>query len=270
MPEVPPPTTPIGVEMKLRQLELPAQTNAMYDEFVAGIEKRIQAGEDRSDICREALAQLFGAQHAAPLQAAQLDPRNITLEPEYYGDCDTAKFAAVKPLLWLWYMFDRSPAGLNLELGFRLKRMLAKYVFKRVGKNFKCFPFVEFTFGYNMDVGDNVVFHRWVFVDDRGGVKIGDKSSLADFVNVYSHTHDINLQQFVDNKLTTIGPRCRLTYHSTMLAGTRMGENAMLGAHGLLTKDAREHAVYVGLPAKKVKEKDRELAEPTKHPDQRM
>jgi acetyltransferase-like isoleucine patch superfamily enzyme len=167
-------------------------------------------------------------------------------------------------------MFDRSPAGLNLELGFRLKRMLAKYVFKKVGKNFKCFPFVEFTFGYNLEVGDNVVLHRWVFVDDRGGVKIGDRSSLADFVNVYSHTHDINLQQFVDNKLTTIGARCRLTYHSTALAGTTMGENSMLGAHGLLTKDAREHAVYVGIPAKKVKEKDRELAEPKKHAEQRM
>jgi acetyltransferase-like isoleucine patch superfamily enzyme len=49
-----------------------------------------------------------------------------------------------------------------------------------------------------------------------------------------------------------------------------MGENSMLGAHGLLTKDAREHAVYVGIPAKKVKEKDRELAEPKKHSEQRM
>ena len=269
MPDVPPPVAPIGVEMKLRQLELPAETNALYDEFVAGIEKRIQAGDDRSDICHAALRRLFG-ELQGDLAALQLDPRNVTLEPEYYGDCDPVKFAAVKPLLWLWYMYDRSPAGMNLELGFRLKRMLAKYVFKRVGKNFKCFPFVEFTFGYNMDVGDNVVFHRWVFIDDRGGVKIGDKASLSDFVNVYSHTHDINLQQYVDNKLTTIGPRCRLTYHSTVLAGMTLGENSMLGAHGLLTKDAREHAVYVGIPAKKVKEKDRELAEPKKHTDQRM
>jgi acetyltransferase-like isoleucine patch superfamily enzyme len=277
MPDIPPPVAPIGVEMKLRQLELPAETTALYDNFVAGIEQRIEAGDDRSDICRDALMQLYGVRAQGPLadgtsalHATQLDPRNITLEPEYYGDCDPVKFAAVKPLLWLWYMYDRSPAGMNLELGFRLKRMLAKYVFKRVGKNFKCFPFVEFTFGYNLEVGDNVVFHRWVFIDDRGGVKIGDKASLSDFVNVYSHTHDINLQQYVDNKLTTIGPRCRLTYHSTVLAGTTLGENSMLGAHGLLTKDAREHAVYVGIPAKKVKEKDRELAEPRKHTDQRM
>jgi acetyltransferase-like isoleucine patch superfamily enzyme len=148
--------------------------------------------------------------------------------------------------------------------------MLAQHIFKKCGKNFKCFPYVEFTFGYNMEVGDNVVIHRWVLLDDRGGIELGDKASVSDFVNVYSHTHDINLQQFVDNRKTTIGPRCRLTYHSTVLAGSNMGENSMLGASGLLTKPAREHAVYVGIPAKKVKEKDRELALPTKHKDERM
>ncbi|MBK9973662.1 MAG: acyltransferase [Planctomycetes bacterium] len=270
MAEIPPPVQPIGIEMKLRKLELPAQTSQMYDDFVAGIDARIRRGDDRSDICRDALMRLWGHPQGDPLLQAQMDPRNITLEAEYYGDCDPARFAAVKPLLWLWYSFDRSPAGMNLELGIRLRRMLAGHIFKRVGANFKCFPYVEFTFGYNMEVGDNVVVHRWVLLDDRAGIVLGDRASVSDFVNIYSHTHDINLQQFVDNKVTRIGARCRLTYHSTVLAGAQMGENSMLGAHGLLTRNAREHAVYVGIPAKKVKEKDRELAAPVKHPQQKM
>lgn len=269
MGKIPPPVQPIGQEMKLRHLSLPGETEQLYSDFLGRLEDRIDKGDDRSDICRDALTELWGEQ-ASPLAQAQFDPRNVTLEPEYYGDCDPDKYYPVKPLLWLWYMYDRSPAGLNLELGFRLRRMLAQRIFKKCGKDFKCFPFVEFTFGYNMEVGDNVVFHRWVFVDDRGGVVIGDKSSLADFVNVYSHTHDINLQQFVDNRKTVIGPRCRVTYHATVLAGMQMGENSMLGAHGLLTRNTREHAVYVGIPAKKVKEKDRELAEPKKHKEERF
>ncbi|MCA8918877.1 MAG: acyltransferase [Planctomycetes bacterium] len=269
MTDVPPPTKPIGTEMKLRHIELPPDTEKLYDEFVGKIDTRIRNGDDRNEVCRDALAEIWGTQ-SSPLFQAQFDPRNATLESEYYGDCDPERFAKVKPLLWLWYMFDRSPVGLNLELGFKLRRMLAQHIFKRVGKNFKCFPFVEFTFGYNMEVGDNVVIHRWVLLDDRGGIEIGDKSSCADFVNVYSHTHDINLQQFVDNRKTTIGPRCRVTYHATVLAGNTMGENSMLGAHGLLTRDTREHAVYVGIPAKKVKEKDRDLAEPTKHREERF
>ena len=34
------------------------------------------------------------------LALAALDPRNVTLEPEYYSDCDDARFQPVKPLLW--------------------------------------------------------------------------------------------------------------------------------------------------------------------------
>jgi len=270
MTEIPPPAKPLGVEMKLRKIDLHDSAEELYTEFIVGIDRRIKKGDNRSDICRDALTVLWGQQAGNPLMNMQFDPRYVTLESEYYGDCDPEKFAAVKPLLWPWYMFDRSPAGLNLELGFRLRRMLASHIFKKCGKNFKCFPFVEFTFGYNMEVGDNVVVHRWVLLDDRGGIELGDKASVSDFVNIYSHTHDINLQQFVDNRKTVIGPRCRVTYHSTVLAGSHMGENSMLGAKGLLTKPAREHAVYVGIPAKKVKEKDRELAQPAKEREQRM
>ena len=52
------------------------------------------------------------------------DPRNITLEPEYYGDVDAEKYAVRKPLIWFWQMFDRSPLGLNHWLGFKFRCML--------------------------------------------------------------------------------------------------------------------------------------------------
>ena len=42
---------------------------------------------------------------------AQMDARNITLEPEYYHEIDTERFQERKPLLWMWQLFDRSPLG---------------------------------------------------------------------------------------------------------------------------------------------------------------
>ena len=64
---------------------------------------------------------------AARVALLSLDPRNITLEPEYYADVDQERFARVKPLLWLWYSFDRSPlGGQNVHLGVRFRRMLAR------------------------------------------------------------------------------------------------------------------------------------------------
>src|SRR4029077_8550663 len=181
---------------------------------------------------------------------------NITLEPEYYADCDDARFQPVKPLLWLWYSFDRSAAaGQNVWLGVELRRVLAGHIFKRCGENFKAFHNVEFSFGYNMEVGDNVVVHRNVLLDDRGGIVLGNNVSISDYANIYSHTHSIVEQKDVTNAVTRIDDGVRITYHATVLAGVHVNEQGMVGAMAVATKDVRPYHVYVGIPAKSVRVK---------------
>ena len=252
---------------------LPLRPNApLADAWLARIEQVLADPScDRNRLCRETLAQLAYPQYAANLEEAvaderlalgtrlalsALDPRNITLEPEFYQDCDDARFQPVKPLLWLWYSFDRLPiAGQNVDLGVRLRRILAPHIFKRVGKNFKCFQHVEFSFGYNLDVGDDVVVHRHVLLDDRGGIVLGNRVSISDYANIYSHTHSIVEQKEVTNAVTLLEEGVRTTYHATVLAGVRVGENSMVGACAVATKDVRPYHVNVGIPAKSVRVK---------------
>ena len=226
---------------------------------------------DRALLCRQALTDLTFPQFsrswddavmdealplATRLSLAALDPRNITLEPEYYADCDDALFQPVKPLLWLWYSFDRLPiGGQNVDLGVKLRRMLAARIFKRCGANFKCFQHVEFSFGYRMEVGDDVVVHRHVLLDDRGGLVLGNKVSISDYANIYSHTHSIVDQRDVTNAVTVLGDGVRITYHATVLAGVHVGEQSMVGAVAVATKDVRPYHVNVGIPAKSVRVK---------------
>jgi acetyltransferase-like isoleucine patch superfamily enzyme len=228
-------------------------------------------GCDRALLCRRTLADLAYPEYAANwetavadetlalgtrLGLAALDPRNITLEPEYYADCDDTRFQPVKPLLWLWYSFDRLPiGGQNVEIGVRLRRVLAPYIFRRVGKNFKAFQHVEFSFGYNMEVGDDVVVHRHVLLDDRGGIVLGNRVSISDYANIYSHTHSIVDQRDVTNAVTRLDDGVRITYHATVLAGVQVAEDGMVGAVAVATKDVRPYHVYVGIPAKSVRVK---------------
>jgi acetyltransferase-like isoleucine patch superfamily enzyme len=226
---------------------------------------------DRRLLCRTALTELFHPEYAADWEPAvndpalpvatrlalnSMDPCNVTLEPEYYADCDQERFQRVKPLLWLWYSFDRSLAGgQNVWLGVELRRILARYIFKRCGENFKSFHNVEFSFGYNMDVGDNVVVHRNVLLDDRGGIVLGNNVSISDYANVYSHTHSIVDAKDVTNATTVIEDGVRITYHATVLAGVHVHEQGMVGAMAVATKDVRPYHVYVGIPAKSVRVK---------------
>ncbi len=236
----------------------------------------IEAGltEDPSkwaDLCRRTLCDIVYPQYSASwetavndasvtlatrLALAALDPRNITLEPEYYAECDDEKFQRVKPLLWLWYSFDRtSLGGQNVELGVSLRRLLAQRIFRRCGRNFKAFQYVETSFGYNMEVGDDVVVHRHVLLDDRGGIVLGNRVSISDFANIYSHTHSIVDQKDVTNAVTRLDDGVRITYHATVLAGVHVNEEGMVGAVAVATKDVRPYHVNVGIPAKSVRVK---------------
>jgi len=226
---------------------------------------------DRALLCRQTLTEIAYPQFAANWETAiadesvpiatrlalsALDPRNVTLEPEYYAECDQDRFQRVKPLLWLWYSFDRLPiGGQNVELGVSLRRLLAPYIFKRVGENFKAFQHVEFSFGYNIEAGDNVVVHRHVLLDDRGGIVMGNNVSISDYANIYSHTHSIVDQRDVTDAVTVLDDGVRITYHATVLAGVHVAEQGMVGAMALATKDVRGYHVYVGIPAKSVRVK---------------
>ncbi len=259
------------VHLPLKTVALPEATGRAYDLWLDEVAGRLgEAGADWHRITRDILYELcypgFGDYEqrladprTSPTSRAgllALDPHNITLEPEYYADVDPARFGRVKPLLWLWYSFDRTVlGGQNVDLAVRFRRILAGHLFARCGRNFKCFQFTEFSYGYNLEVGDDVVVHRQVLLDDRGGISLGDRVSISDYANIYSHTHSIVEQKDVTNARTILEDDVRITYHATVLAGVRVGRNGMVGAVAVATKDVRPYHVNVGIPAKSIRVK---------------
>ncbi len=257
--------------LPLRSLAEP-KVGTVAEEWLGALDHALsEPSADWSDVCRHTLVELAYPEYAANWETAvsdsklpmgtrlalsALDPRNVTLEPEYYADCDLPRFQHVKPLLWLWYSFDRLPlGGQDVWLGVRLRRMLAPRIFKRCGENFKAFQHVEFSFGYNLEVGDDVVVHRHVLLDDRGGIRLGNNVSISDYANIYSHTHSIVDQRDVTNAATVLDDGVRVTYHATVLAGVHVCEQGMVGAMAVATRDVRPYHVYVGIPAKSVRVK---------------
>jgi acetyltransferase-like isoleucine patch superfamily enzyme len=263
--------------MVYRKLAAEAQAESDFTEFLETLYSALTDGRrDPNDVVRDTLYQMYcgggitaGSEGLPDISRLPLslrsvvhsfDPRNVTTEPEYYSEIDAAAYLQRKPFIWLWQMFDQLPLGRNALLAHRFRRMLAPLIFRHVGANFKCWQYVEWSFGYNLSFGDNVVIHRYVLLDDRGGIEIGNNVSISDYANIYSHTHDLEDIHKVYNRVTRIGDGARITYHATVLAGVQVGEHALLGTGAVATADIEPYHIKVGVPAKTVKTKVGKIA----------
>ena len=241
----------------LQERPIPAASQAFINDQIARLADALDdPNRARNETVREFLAELVYGQpyaqleQASPMAAFALDSNNVTFEAEHYVATDQARFQPVKPLLWAWKVVDGTPFGQAMPSGIAFRRMLAERVFGRVGSNIKIFPCVEFSVGYNVLAGDDVVIHRNVFIDDIGGVEIHDGASLSDYANVYSHTHALEETNDVTLKRTVIGRGVRVAYHATLLAGTVLSDDSLLGAMAVTTKSLDPHVVAVGIPAR--------------------
>lgn len=256
--------------MPLREFKIGSVGEEVYPRFVESLAEAFDDPSlDRNVVARDALSRLYLGRDVpydevvndprVPLATrslvASFDPRNGTLEAEYYREIDLEKWARVKPLLWFWQMFDHSPAGRNVRLGTRLRYMLAQRVFRKCGERVRIFHEVELSFGYNLTVGNGVTIHRNVLIDDRGEVIIGDDASISDYANIYSHSHAVEDIHDVTLARTEIGARARITYHSVVLSGVKVGDDAIVGSMGVASKPVEPGWIVGGIPAKLIAQK---------------
>jgi acetyltransferase-like isoleucine patch superfamily enzyme len=140
----------------------------------------------------------------------------------------------------------------NVAFALEFRQMLAKHLFAECGDDCRFFKGISMTYGHNIEVGDNVVIHDDVHLDDRGKLTIGDRVSISDDAHVYSHDHDTVDQTAVDNYHTIVEDDVRVTYDSMVRAGVRMGENSILAAKSVAGADVPAHHIAAGTPAKSI------------------
>ena len=105
---------------------------------------------------------------------------------------------------------------------------------------------------YNSVVEHNVNLDR---VNPKG-IYLGDYSSLASGTTVLSHEHvfrnpdNYNIPYMAD---TVIGKRCAVGINVIILCGVHIGDECIIGAGSVVTKDIPSHSIAVGSPARVIK-----------------
>lgn len=143
----------------------------------------------------------------------------------------------------------------------------------------------------NIEIGDNVRIDDFCILS--GKIKIGSYVHIAAYCGMFAGDAGIFLDDFsglssrtvvyaasddysgefltnptVDNKYrNVIGKPVKVGKHvvvgtgSTILPGVTIGDGSSVGACSLIAKDCEENAIYVGVPAKKLKERSKKIFE---------
>lgn len=134
---------------------------------------------------------------------------------------------------------------------------IIKKLVKDIGENFLIEQPFLCDYGYNIEIGKNFYANHNLVILDSTNVKIGDNVFIAPDCSIYTAGHpiekDIRNQGIEYAKPVTIGNDVWIGGHVTILPGVKIGNNTVIGAGSVVTKDIPDNAIAYGNPCKVVK-----------------
>lgn len=117
--------------------------------------------------------------------------------------------------------------------------------------NFHC------DFGYNIHVGKNFYAGYNCTILDFAEVRIGDNCLIAPNVGLYTAGHNIHPADRHKTgfaKPIIIGNNVWIGGHCAIIGGVTIGDNSIIAAGSVVTKDVPENTIFAGNPAKKLRD----------------
>lgn len=111
-------------------------------------------------------------------------------------------------------------------------------------------------YGANLKLGKEIFINSGVMFIDLGGIKIEDHVLIGPNVTLVSVEHPLEPKERrgVCLKPVLIKQNAWLGANATILSGVTVGQNAVVAAGAVVTKDVPENTVVAGIPARVIKE----------------
>lgn len=129
---------------------------------------------------------------------------------------------------------------------------------ENLGENSMVNPPIFVNLANKVKIGKNVVLMNGFQCMSAGGLVIEDDTKIALNCTIATNNHDFYDRPVITCKPVHIKKNVWIGVNATILSGVTIGENAIVGACSVVTKDVPDNAVVVGNPAKVIKYLDAE------------
>ncbi len=147
----------------------------------------------------------------------------------------------------------------NIPPRDRAKRKeLMRTIVGKIGEEFNIESPFQCDYGYNIEIGENFYSNHNLIILDVGRVKIGDNVQVAPNVSIYTAGHPVHpetrntgYEYGID---ITIGDNVWIGGSVSILPGVIIGDNAVIGAGSVVTKDIPANVIAAGNPCRVIRE----------------
>ena len=141
------------------------------------------------------------------------------------------------------------------EISNEARRITFELFGKPVPPSLRVFPPFYTDFGKNIEIGNDVFINACCHFQDHGGITLGDGCQIGHNVVFATLNHGLA----PEDRHTTypapiiLGRNVWVGSNSTILQGVTIGDNAVVAAGAVVTKDVPADAIVGGVPAKVIK-----------------
>ena len=140
-----------------------------------------------------------------------------------------------------------------------IRKLMSELIGQELDEGFGLFPPFYTDCGRNIHIEKNVFINSGCKFQDQGGVYIGENSLIGHNVILATLNHEMDPYHRADlhPKPIHIGKRVWIGSGSILLPGITIGDNSVVGAGSVVTKDVPPNVIVAGNPAKFIKNIDK-------------
>ena len=142
-----------------------------------------------------------------------------------------------------------------------VRELLSELFGYQVPQSLRVFPPLYADFGKNISVGEGVFINACCHFQDHGGVTLGDGCQIGHNVVFATLNHELlpERRNVTHPAPIVLGKKVWVGSNATILQGVTIGDNAVVAAGAVVTKDVPANTIVGGVPARVIKRIDESI-----------